>query len=139
MLIQILSDAVNGIPFITKILSTCCISETERTQLAAFIRNALPSIRTKSDSGGNYKRLNEELESITYSAQSIVTGKQERKASLSVPSLGFYSNLSSPARPSTSQAAEEPLQHMYGIYPTPLTSPFHSQQHERNLYGNYHH
>lgn len=138
VLIQILSDSVNGIPFITKILTACCVSDVEKVALVVFVRSAHASIHSKHDPTGNYKKLMDELDSICDPSHSVPK-LVRRKASLS----GFHSNLSSPARNSTRLDAEEPLQHQkystisLGIYPTPFASPspFLSPQQEGGLNG----
>ena len=60
-LAHILSDQNSGIPFITKILSSYCISAEEKSQLVAAVRKVIGSNLQKTE--GNLRRLLDELNS----------------------------------------------------------------------------
>ncbi|KAJ3367449.1 hypothetical protein HDU91_001415 [Kappamyces sp. JEL0680] len=123
----ILSDGAVGVPFITKILSTGCVSMEEKAALAASVQKVGGS-RQKLD--GGIKRLLDDVCS-TPDSYAAVSRKDDRIGASVVPPPAFFQDLSSPTRaiPTTSQAAEEPLPPKYPMHlahaslPTPNQSP----------------
>jgi hypothetical protein len=124
VLSHLVHDYGVGCVFITKILSTGCVSEEEQSHLASLVRKTISGSR-KSEAN-NHKRLVEELSQIP-----MYSKDEKLKATHSGPAPGFYFSPSIEVQ-TTSQAAEEPAKYSSNyVLPTPNQSPVYRQKKEK--------
>lgn len=96
VLAQILSDAVNGVTLIRKILSSACTSTEEQVRLAEQARQAVNSAPDLKTSAG-CKRLMEEVSTLSQSSPKSVEHRDDEIVSPMTPrAMGFHP---SPATP----------------------------------------
>jgi hypothetical protein len=124
VLSHLVCDYGVGCVFITKILSTGCVSEEEQSRLASLVRKIVSASRKTE--ANNPKRLVEELSHIP-----MYSKDEKLKASHSSPAPGLYFTPSKEVQ-TTSQAAEEPAKYSSNyVLPTPNQSPVQRQKKER--------
>jgi hypothetical protein len=95
-LAHILGDNSVGIPFITKILATGCVSTDERGRLCSLVKK---SFSRKSDSNGNVKRLLDEISSDSkgsFSSPDRTMASEDHQVPPKYPSHLKHSSLPTP-------------------------------------------